>query len=77
VSALGPRTPLPTGGAYDAEHDLMMKLGEAVNAAHHLAAVAPEEARAVGLDDKVDRWEQELAVFYWRTVGPRGEASHR
>ncbi|KXO88042.1 hypothetical protein AXK56_11695 [Tsukamurella pulmonis] len=72
-----PAAPPPTGAAHDAEHNLMMKLGEAVNAAHHLAAVAPEEARAVGLDDMVDRWERELAVFYWRTVGPRGEKSHR
>ncbi|KXO92761.1 Uncharacterised protein (plasmid) [Tsukamurella tyrosinosolvens] len=77
MSELGPRTPYPTGDAYEAEHTLMMKLGEAVNAAHHLAAVAPEEARAVGLDDIVDQWEQQLAVFCWRTVGPRGEKSHR
>ncbi|BDD81248.1 hypothetical protein TPB0596_10110 [Tsukamurella pulmonis] len=63
--------PPPTGAARDAEHELMMRLGEAVNAAHHLAAVAPEEARMVGLDDMADRWEQELAVFHWRTVGTR------
>ncbi|CAM4032541.1 hypothetical protein TSST111916_18965 [Tsukamurella strandjordii] len=61
--------PLPTGTAHAAERDLMMKLGEAVNAAHHLAAVAPEEARAVGLDDLVDQWEQQLGTFHWRTVG--------
>ncbi|MGX9297737.1 hypothetical protein [Tsukamurella paurometabola] len=66
-------SPAPTGAARDAEYDLVMRLGEAVNAAHHLAAVAPEEARIVGLDDVVDRWERELAVFYWRTVA-RGDA---
>ncbi|KXO99656.1 hypothetical protein AXK58_00030 [Tsukamurella tyrosinosolvens] len=37
-------------------------------AAHHLAAVLPEEARIVGLDDIVDGWEQQLAVFYLRTI---------
>lgn len=77
MTELGPRTQLPTGSAYEAERDLMMKLGEVVNAAHHLAAVAPEEARQVGLDDMADQWEQQLARFYWRTVGPRGEKSHR
>ena len=77
MSALGPRTPLPTGEVYDAEHALMMRLGEAINAAHHLASVAPEEARQIGLDDIVDQWEQQLATLYWRTVGPRGEESHR
>ena len=60
--------PLPTGAARDAEHHLMMRLGEAVNAAHHLAAVSPEEARIVGLDDIVEWWEQQLAVFYLRTI---------
>lgn len=63
--------PLPNGAARDAEYDLMMRLGEAVNAAHHLAAVSPQEARIVGLDDIVDRWEQQLSVFHWRTVGAR------
>ncbi|MBS4102774.1 hypothetical protein [Tsukamurella paurometabola] len=66
-----PAAPLPTGDVYEAEHDLMMRLGEAVNAAHHLAAVAPEEAHAVGLDDMVDGWEQQLGTFHWRTVGAR------
>lgn len=71
--------PLPNGAARDAGYDLMMRLGEAVNAAHHVAAVSPEEARIVGLDDVVDRWAQELAAFYWRTValGERGLGERR
>ncbi|CAM4032576.1 hypothetical protein TSST111916_18970 [Tsukamurella strandjordii] len=71
------RPPLPTGNVYEVEVALMMKLGEAVELAHELARVSPDETRALGLEQTIDRWNQDLARMYWRTVGPRGEGSHR